>query len=537
MTNSTPPSPVPLDDLSQLEDVYRSNLRIALDWLRDKKEHLIANPTHMGTTRSYITSVPLRWIASNVSFAKNLPIFKDQRVQGSDRIAINAKTRQDIQQREPDYTRQLPMSVYLAIRQHHKFGPLILVAYKSWVYDKTSDMWGADGRALESSLAITPLDTKAYLVDLDVDNTQYFALDGQHRLMAIQGLDDIVKGRIEAKTKEGKSKPGKSITREQIEQTRQELGLNASELEGLLNESMGIEIMPAVQAGETYKEAVNRLRSVFVDVNENARRLEEGELTLLDVNDGFRIVARILLTTHNLFQPVHDRVNMKTRNVSEKSSYYTTLAHLVDISRVYLYPKAQFDSWRKPLLDSRSHGYLRPPAGEIDAGLQELDDYFSALTQIPSHKAVLQGGSVAEARSQKDNVLFRPIAQLALAEAIATLQSERNKTLPDVVKTIGKYEDLGQMRLRRPDAPWSGVFCDPINGKIRRSRWFQELGVRMFIYLLGGGHEDDDLRESLRKDFFWARRAASEEGEAEKAFDMSGTLVTDDKFHLPDPWQ
>ena len=78
-----------------------------------------------------------------------------------------------------------------------------------------------------------------------------------------------------------------------------------------MDEVMGIEIIPAVQSRETFRESVSRLRNVFVDVNENAKRLEKGELTLLDENDAFRIVARTVMTKHPLFKGGSGRIERR----------------------------------------------------------------------------------------------------------------------------------------------------------------------------------------------------------------------------------
>ena len=104
-----------------------------LDWQQEKKNHQIALPARMGSSKSYLISVSLRWIASNVNFARDLPIFKGHRREGSGEISINDMTIANLQQREPDYRRQLPMAIYLATREHHKFPPLFLVAYQNWV--------------------------------------------------------------------------------------------------------------------------------------------------------------------------------------------------------------------------------------------------------------------------------------------------------------------------------------------------------------------------------------------------------------------
>ena len=527
------------------ETAYRNTLRELLDWIRDKDGHLLATVAWMGDSNSYFTSASLKWIAANVFFARDLPIFRDQRVQGNGSIAINENTIHDIQQREPDFRRQLPMTVYLVTRRYHKFGPLLLVAYKEWVYDRNSEEWGPDGRALESSLSITSLDTKSHLVDLDVTDTQYFALDGQHRLLAIKGLQHLLDdGRLEAKSREGKPHIKSSITREDIDKFFDEHGdrleLDTTVLTRLLDEHMGIEILPAVEEGETYLEAVSRLRNIFVDVNETARRLEKGELTLLDENDGFRIVARIVLTKHCLFATSNGlRVNTKRPNVTEKSSDYTTLNTIVNIARVYLMPKQNFALWNNPIFGSNEYGYLRPSVEEVNDGVRELEKYFDAIASIPSLEAMMQGTEVAELRGRngKDNVLFWPIAQTALAEAVANLQAKQNVPLTELTSIIAKYENDDQMRLTKRDAPWFGVLCDPIKLKIRTQKKYQALCADLFIFLLGSGNEDPNQLEGLRIRFFEARQGVVEDETKPKAYDISGELVTYDDFSLPFPWQ
>ena len=302
----------------QQEERRRRALRGLLDWQQEKQDHQIALPARMGSSKSYLISVSLRWIASNVHFARDLPIFKEHLLVDSQEISINDMTIVNLQQREPDFRRQLPMAIYLATREHHKFPPLFLVAYQNWAYDRESNKWGPDGRALESSLNVKPLDSRSALVDLDTTNTSYFALDGQHRLMAIKGLQELLDGRLNAKKKDGSPLSRKSVSRDEVEMQNiasepWQRGMNS--LHDVLDEVMGVEILPAVQVNDTYEKAVSRLRNIFVDVNENAKRLEKGEISLLDENDGFRIVARTLMVRHPIFKRDQElRVDTKGRS-------------------------------------------------------------------------------------------------------------------------------------------------------------------------------------------------------------------------------
>lgn len=540
---------VQIEDIENTEKRYSRTLRTLLDWMGDKKDHHIAVPTRMGTTESYITSVSLKWVAANVSMAKDLPIFKEHISKKTGGIVISEETRKSIQQRDPDFRRQLPMAVYLATRKYHKFGPLILVAYKSWVYKKDSDKWGPDGRALEPSLEIKPLDSKSHVLDLAVLDTSYFALDGQHRLMAIKGLKELIDGRLEAKQQNGSTVKGNAVTREEIEEYYSKeggrLGLELKDLDGILNERIGIEIIPAVQQGESYKEAIERLRNIFVDVNENAKKLGKGELVMLDEIDGFRIIARTVLTNHVLFD-IGDslKVNTKTSNVSETSDYFTTLATLVDVSEKYLAQRRPFNSWKQKILGNPKLGYIRPEADDLEDAEKKMIRYFDALKTIPSYRDMVQGTAVKELRSRdgRDNILFWPIAQIALAGAIGYLENDKGKSLEDLVSLLTKYEEQDQLRLTNRKAPWFGVLCDTIDLKIRRHIHYRDLCENMFMYLLGGGYQDSNQRGELRVSFFKARRIGADEDTTDKdpsgnAYSLKGEPVTYEKFVLPDPWQ
>ena len=526
------------EEFIQSQEKYKRSLHGLLDWQVNKEGHQIALPAKMGTVNSYLMSVNLAWVAANVYFARDLPIFKEHRVENQSQITINDTTIDDLQQREPDYRRQLPMAVYLATREHHKFPSLLLVAYQDWVYDRESDKWGPGGRAMEPSLKVEPLDTNASIVDLDVTNTYYFALDGQHRLMAIKGLKELLDGRLYAKNKTGEIVKGKSKAREEIEEYYQKHGLDDKNLQGLLNEVIGIEVIPAVQPNETYQEAVSRLRNVFVDVNENARRLEKGELSLLDENNGFRIVARNLMIHHRLFKDNNDlRVDLKSSQLSENSSKLTTLTTIVRIAEKYLGPQPKFNEWKDSVLELKDVGSIRPEVTEVDEGVRILAEYFTALEALPSYQEMAQGAEVGKLRTEEDgNILFRPIAQVALSSAIASLQNESNANLDDIVRRLARHEKNGDLKLTNKTSPWFGVLCDPTDNKLRRQRHFEELCERMFIYLLGGGLEDLKSREDLRSDFFEARRGSTD-SQVPQAYSMSGTLVDYDKFHLPHPWQ
>lgn len=520
----------------------RHALRVLLDAQSEKDGHLLACRSRMGNTTSYITSVPLEWVANKIGFAGDLPIFTGKVDPVSRKIPIDEVTIGYIQQRPPNWSRQISMTMYLAMREYHKFPPLLVVAYQPWVYE-TDEQWSA-GIAIKDSINADPLDHKGFFFDLDCADTQYYALDGQHRLMAILGLRDLLKNkRLSAKNKDGSEKR-RCITLEDVSKEFERMGkekhASLAAFQNIFSERIGVEIIPAVTRGETYRDALFRLRNVFVDVNENAQKIQKGEAHQLDEEEGFRIVARSVTVTNNLLK---NKTDIEKNQLPDTSDKYTTLDAVVKIATRYLGQLEDFSGWRNPLFGVSDFGYIRPDDEELRNATTELNRYFDALSTLPSHKRLIDGmpaGKIRRApekdddksREYEDNVLFRPIAQMALADALGSLVAQKEMSLEDIIKTISRQEEKGQLKLSDRKAPWFGVLCDPYGeGKMRRPKKFQDLASRLFVYLLGGGYDTKEEQEGLREDL-WESRCVENE-----AYDFNGEKVTLEKFHLPAPWR
>ena len=266
-----------VDVVVRHEAEKRRALHVLLGELHAKANHHLAIQAHMGDVASYLTSVPLRWIADRVGFAADLPIFRES-AEGSKRIAADPDTIEMIRLRQPDWRRQQEMTAYLASRPHHKFPPLLLVAWQRWAYERDSDKWASDGTATEDSLTLLGLEPNGAYWNLDDSNTRFYALDGQHRLMAILGLQDLIRTGslypLDEKRRQ-KNQPPLSID-ELVERLQNDTGGDRTaiheRMQHLMDERIGIEIVPAVIRGESIVDAFRRLRQLFVDVNRRSGR-------------------------------------------------------------------------------------------------------------------------------------------------------------------------------------------------------------------------------------------------------------------------
>ena len=536
-----------MDAVMDVMDAQRKEQRalsILLEKQRTQAKHHLVIEVRMGEVSSYLTSVTLEWVANKVGFAADLPIFRETG-EGSKRVQIDKEALEQIQQRQPDWRRQLQMAAYLATRRHHKFPPLLLVGYQGWVYDNRSDKWGTDANAMRDSLTLRPLEPTGAYWDLDDTETEFYALDGQHRLMAILGLRELVKqGQLHALDEKRKPKKVGTLSREELvkhihQGTGENTGVIHERLQRLMDERIGIEIVPAVHNGESYGDALRRLRQMFVDVNEHAKPLSKSELAQLDETNGFRVVSRRLIAKHDLLRSEDEerpKVDMTRTTLPESSAAYTTLDTLVEISRQYLTEnktlpeRGNFESWGRLVAKGI---YVRPEDSSLEEGIQAMLEYFGELARLPSHVDCIQGKPVSELRGgDSDNILFRPLVQSALAEAIGKLVTA-GVALPNIVEELAQQERLGQLKLHERTSPWFGVLCDP-SGRMRRHKKNQDLCCRLLQYLLGGGIEDDHDRERLRADFAAEREIDREEG---KAIDLEGNTVATDEVRLPHPWR
>lgn len=185
------------------------------------------------------------------------------------------------------------MVVYLAMRRHHKFPPLLLAGYQGWVHDDRHEKWGIDGLSMNDSLTIYGLEPTGSYWGLDDSGTQFYALDGQHRLMAILGLRDLIQTGYLHALDENRKPVGneKGLHYDDVldyisNHTGEPQTDIHERLQHLMDEGIGIEVVPSVRQGENFKEALDRLREVFADINESAKGSVSSEIPLIDGING-----------------------------------------------------------------------------------------------------------------------------------------------------------------------------------------------------------------------------------------------------------
>ncbi|OUL23375.1 hypothetical protein BV372_29905 [Nostoc sp. T09] len=482
------------------ENKEKEVIALLLEKFLEKKDQIFVQKTEMGSTEAYVGSVTLEWFAGRVHFASGLPLLQKKYNPETDNIEIDADSIDEIQQRPLDWSRQAPLVQYLAARKNHKFPPVLVVINQPWVDKHKAAEWDSEGRARNSTTNFTPLDKdgKVGLLNVSEENVTIYALDGQHRLMGVQGLIELIKTGKLQRYKKDKTADDSFIT---VSDLIEQYQVDPNYLQSLPKEKIGIEFICAVNAGETRTEARRRVRSVFVHVNLMAAPLTKGQLAQLNEDDGFAIVARKIAVTHPLLEQKpnrNPRVNWNSATVAANSTVLTTLQALQDMSERYLGQKfPQWKPFEKGLIP------MRPEDEEIEQGIAEFSKLFDNLASLPSYKIlehedtpILRRFSF-EKGGGEGNMLFRPVAQVALAQALGFLVFRKGLSLTSIFKKLRKFDQQGGFTgMEYPQSLWYGVLYDPNKKRVQVSG--KELATKLLIYILGG-IQDSMERAELRK--------------------------------------
>ncbi|MEC4815404.1 MAG: DGQHR domain-containing protein [Scytonema sp. PMC 1069.18] len=510
------------------EDKHKNLLSSLLHNYLGANNQILVQKTEMGGIPAYISSVTLEWFARRVNFASCLPLLQKKYNPQTDNVEIDADSIDEVQQRPLDWSRQAPLVQYLAARKHHKFPPVLVVINQPWVDNPKAPEWDGEGRAIKSTTEFTPLDKDGRfgLLNVSEENVTIYALDGQHRLMGVQGLMELLKtGKLQRYRKD-KTPYGTVMT---VSNLIEQYHVSPDNLDSLPHEEIGIEFICAVGAGETREQARLRVRSIFVHVNLMAVPLSKGQLAQLNEDDGFSIVARKIAITHPLLEQREDRkprVNWNSATVAAKSTVLTTLQALKEMSEKYLGQK--FLHWKpfdKGLIP------MRPEDEELEEGMRDFQTLFDYLATLSSYTILEYEDTPALRRFsfEKDggegNLLFRPVGQVALAQALGILVFKMGISLEDIFKKLRKFDREGGFSgMEHPKSLWYGVLYDPNKKRVQVAG--KDLAAKLLVYLLGGIQDNID-RAELRKELAQARTFENQ------TIDFHGNFVTPKQVGLP----
>jgi hypothetical protein len=493
-----------LDEFREVEEADRKKARILanlLDVTENVKGKVIALRLEMGTTLndsgtpvrvpSFLATHSLRHLSikENMRMGSEMP-FMEEYISKDGKVIVDESNAAELAQRAPDWTRQPALTAYLVHEAFRKFGTILAVVSPPWVDDPSHENW-SDQRALKSAINFEPIDNVGNVGLLSMEDINVYALDGQHRVMGIRGISDIIDGKLLLKKKDG-DPTGKTISREDF---LTQLKTEQSALSRLIEDRVAVEYLPAVVKGETRDEAARRVRSIFVSINSYAKKTDKGEGYLLDEADGYSIAGRKVGLTHPLFKGDREnpRVNWKNTGLPKRSTALTTLQAIRDM--VFALTEEtnedRFESWKPKFKGAVP---LRPGEKDIDGAAAELSEVLDRVAKLPSFQSILSGDKLDKWREfpnpedpddkSRGHLLLRPFGQVILVRAVGRLLDE-GFSLDEIFHKLAKFDAAGGFEAQRPENVWYHVTYNPA-GKMIVSAGASELAVELLVYLVRG---------------------------------------------------
>lgn len=406
----------------------------------------------MGDWDYYIVRMTMREVAREVRLASDL--WED-------------RTLSDAIQRELDESRVKQQIVNFLSRREDRFFASIVVA------------------AIGGEPSWTPIDTRFGGVFGELSfqfDPRYYALDGQHRLRAIQELMSDLAG----------APPG----------------FDQEELS----------VLVVVREDQSVDDAVwlQRYRRLFSSLNRYARPTNLDTNIIMDEDDLFAIVTRRLITDHSFFRspgPERDsfRVLTKGKALKTGSSYFTSLQTLYAMNRVLLMPTGLRQRWGGPK-ELRAFLQFRPDEAEIDSCYDFASRVWNALlSAIPDLKEgpeQMRSHDLPEtdADGHRDHLLFWPIGQEIVADIARSLMDELELDHDaDTESMVAALSPLGRVNWDMHSLPWRYLLLVPTS--LGEESWRMrsedrkaavETATELLRWIVGLASLDDGDTEVLR---------------------------------------
>jgi len=291
-------------------------------------------------------------------------------------------------------------------------------------------------------------------------------LDGQHRMKAIRAaLEDS---------------PEKEKLRKILQNTNEEELLKSNN--GVENDTYSV-IFVAAESKVTE-------RKLFTDINTYAKPIGKKELVMLSETNGFYKIAQKMAREKKPFHS--DLYYMDSTALPDKAAAITTLHHMsVMVEKIC---QANDMAWNKQVKQSQAEldkGYAlcTNVLGEF---FSKIDAYKFAISKFaPGEKPTYISGLRNKQDSKKWGLLFKPLPQLALLNAILLLTGENGGDLDkrQIFNTINDIDwsyDKGSQFQNMVITPEANILTgSKIHDRLMYMICFWILGEKKFIKVIG----------------------------------------------------
>lgn len=234
------------------------------------------------------------------------------------------------------------------------------------------------------------------------DETRYYALDGQHRLLAIKTIMDPSEDFFSLRP------------------------------DGFEDEKLSVVLVVPDQADDL-DQFRKHFRRLFGHLNRYAKPMDQATSIIMDEDDAFAIGLRRLFAEHDFFKVVgKDRdssrvLTKKGKNIPPGSTHLTTIEVLYDMCEAMLSSAHRLNAWKLDGKDASLFKRFRPTDATLDEMYSELSNIWTTLVELIPDLQVdgtkMRNNDVTdlEGAVEKNHLLFRPIGQIPLARIIRFL--------------------------------------------------------------------------------------------------------------------
>lgn len=362
----------------------------------------------MGDWNYYMVRMTMREVAREVQLASKL--WEDQ-------------TLSDAIQRVLDESRVKQQIVsYLSRREDRFFASLVVAAIggnPNWAPEVLPE--STHSRAFRETFGTLSFD----------EDPRYYALDGQHRLRAIQEL----------------------------------LADPAGAPPGFEQEQISVLVVVREEQDVTEELWLQRYRRLFSSLNRYAKATDRDTNIIMDEDDIFAIVTRRLITDHSFFQAPGPekssfRVQTKGKNLKEGAPHFISLQSLYDVNRTLLM-SAERRRRRGRARDEKVFLQFRPEEAQIDRWYEELCDLWDAVLdavpELGEEPTLMRHHSLPDPNPDglRDHLLFWPIGQQLFANvARSLLDSEGLDNTAPAEELVNVLRPLAVVPWDLHGAPW-----------------------------------------------------------------------------------
>lgn len=337
-------------------------------------------------------------------------------------------------QREPDKKRiQAEIAPYIARDPDRFFGSVLVLVYRGEVHFESIKEVGSKVPAAYRSVA-------ADIGFLTIDGGALVVLDGQHRLLALQS---VIQGDVDGPERD--TVPSDDVTVIFIKH-----------------------------------EENQKTRKIFNKVNRYAKKTSRGDDIITSEDDGYAILARMLLAEGAPFgiryedpksKLPEDIVNWRSNTLSARSWKLTTISAVYDSVRMILTAQGV------PKLDPS----IRPSEVELQDYYDRVELFWKTVLKgiEPFAEALGDAQSIPGRREDEApySLLFKPAGQMALVEGLLVATADGRMRLKSAV------ERSNQISWSMTDEIWQGVMVRP-NGTIDWRAEARKHAAQLIAYMI-----------------------------------------------------